>query len=116
MLPPPPPKPRRPRGRPPIHHSAGLNLVLPAQLFPQFASEGCQQGEKRLMLAVLQDAIDVVIKCSARTDARARQLFAETASWISSEDDVSFFSFLNVCDTLGLSASCLRRALSRFLR
>src|SRR5689334_14070432 len=49
-----PPKPRRPRGRPPIHLSASLNLVLPSQLFPEFPPEGRVPGERRLMLAVLE--------------------------------------------------------------
>jgi hypothetical protein len=105
-------EPRR-RGRPPIHLSASLNLVMPSQFFPEFSGEGCMPGEKRLMLAVLKDAIDILLKYRDRGDPRSRRLYAETVTWILSDDGESPFSFLNVCETLGLNASCLRRGLAR---
>ena len=107
------PKPPKPRGRPPIHLSASLNLVLPAQLFPEFASEGCLSGEKRLMLAVLKDAIDIFLKHAESSEPRTQRLFLETVEWIRSDDALAPFSFLNVCEALGLSPSCLRRGLLR---
>jgi len=110
---PPAPKPPKRRGRPPIHLSASLNLVLPAQLFPEFAAEGCLSGEKRLMLAVLKDAIDIFLKHGDSTEPRTRRLYLETVEWIRADDGGAPFSFLNVCETLGLSPSCLRRGLAR---
>jgi hypothetical protein len=110
---PPPPRPPKRRGRPPIHLSASLNLVLPSQLFPEFSGEGCLPGEKRLMLAVLKDAIDIFLKHGRSAEPRTHRLFVETADWIVSDDATSPFSFLNVCETLGLSPSCLRRGLTR---
>jgi hypothetical protein len=111
----PPPKPRRRRGRPPIHLSASLNLVLPCQLFPQFPADTSRSGEKRLMLAVLQDAIDVLMKHAQATEPRDRHLYLETVEWIRSDDSEWPFSFVNACDALGLSVSCLRRGLGRLL-
>ena len=102
-------KPRRRPGRPPIHLSASLNLVMPSQFYPQFPSEATLPGEKRLMLAVLTDAVDILLKGDGR-DARSRRLLVETAQWIGANDEGPF-SFVNVCETLGLSASCLRRGL-----
>jgi hypothetical protein len=115
-MPPPVPKERRRRGRPPIHLSASLNLVMPSQLFPEFPGEGCMQAEKRLLLAVLQDAIDIVLKHAAAENARERRLFEETIAWIRSDETRAPFDFLNVCDALDLSPSCLRRGLDRLLR
>src|SRR4029077_2498850 len=83
--PPSPPKPRRPRGRPPIHLSASLNLVLPSQLFPEFPGEGRLPGERRLMLAVLQDAIGILVKHRNATVPCARVLYCETAAWVRSD-------------------------------
>jgi len=103
------PKPRRRPGRPPIHLSASLNLVMPSQFYPQFATEATLPGEKRLMLAVLADAVDIFLRGDSR-DARRRRLLVETAQWIRADDDGPF-SFVNVCETLGLDASCLRRGL-----
>src|SRR5207302_5968364 len=110
-LPPPPPKPPKRRGRPPIHLSASLNDVLPSQLFPEFPGESCLSGAKRLMLAVLSDAIDIFVKHGTKVDARSRRLFAETVDWILADDTTSTFSFINICETLRLSPSCLRRGL-----
>ena len=106
-------RPRRPRGRPPIHVSASLNLVLPAQLFSEFPGDGVLPGEKRLMLAVLEDAIATVVKHRSAIDPRARRLLAETAGWLASSDIESPFSFVNVCETLGLDPSYLRRGIAR---
>ena len=106
-------KPRRRRGRPPIHLSASLNLVMPSQLFPEFPGEGCMQAEKRLMLAVLEDAIDIVLKHGASERERDRRLYAETVAWLQSDATGAPFDFVNVCEALDLSASCLRRGLAR---
>jgi hypothetical protein len=113
--PPAPPKPRRPRGRPPIHLSASLNLLLPSQLFPEFPSEGRVPGERRLMLAVLKDAIGILVKHRDASEHCARVLYCETAAWVLSDDTEWPFSFVNVCEAIGFSPSCVRRGLSRFL-
>ncbi|HJQ84526.1 MAG TPA: hypothetical protein VKA21_10645 [Candidatus Binatia bacterium] len=101
------------RGRPPIHLSASLNLVLPEQLFPEFPPEGCMPGEKRLMLAVLKDAIDVFLKHAGSRDPRTRRLFLETEAWLFGDDGDAPFSFVDICECLGLSPSCIRRGLAR---
>src|SRR5690349_23054823 len=82
-LAPPPVKPRRPRGRPPIHVSAALNHLLPSQLFTPPCPYA--EGERRLMLAVLEDAIGIFLRHRKSGDARSCRLFAETAEWIASE-------------------------------
>jgi len=107
------PKPPKRRGRPPIHLSASLNLVMPEQYYPEFRGEGCLPGEKRLMLAVLHDAIDILLKHGDRRDVSGRRLYVETADWIRSEDAESTFSFVNVCETLGLDPSCVRGGVMR---
>ena len=112
-MPPPAAKERKRRGRPPIHLSASLNLVMPSQLFPEFPGEARMQAEKRLMLAVLQDAIDIVLKHAAAESARDRRLYADTVTWIRSDETGAPFDFLNVCEALDLSPSCLRRGLAR---
>ena len=113
--PPTPPKPRRPRGRPPIHLSASLNLVLPSQLFPEFPAQGRMPGERRLMLAVLEDAIGILVKHRDASEQCARVLYHETAAWVRSDETEWPFSFVNVCEAIGFSPSCVRRGLSRFL-
>jgi hypothetical protein len=109
-----PPKPPRPRGRPPIHLSASLNLLLPSQLYPR--STPYPEAERRLMLAVLEDAIGIFLRHRRAASARDCRLFAETAQWIASDDDESPFSFLGVCEVLGLEPVGLRHGLARCRR
>src|SRR5262245_27264137 len=105
----PPAKPRRPRGRPPIHLAASLNLVLPSQLVPEFPGPGRVPGERRLMLAVLTDAVAILAKHRKASEGRRRLLYQETAAWVRSDDASWPFSFVNVCEAIGFSPSCVRR-------
>jgi len=109
----PPPPPRR-RGRPPIHLSLSLNLVMPSQFFPE-AGDGPAPGEKRLMRAVLKDALELLFKWDGTEDRRGRRLLAESQRWLGSDDTRWPFSFLNVCDALGLDPSCVQKRLARCL-
>ena len=107
----PPPPPRRRRGRPPIHLSLSLNLVMPSQFFPE---RGDGPGERRLMRAVLKDALAVLFKYDATQDRRGQRLLAEAQHWLESDDADWPFSFVNVCDALGLDPSCVRERVARY--
>ena len=87
---------------------------MPSQFFPE-RGDGPQPGERRLMRAVLVDALELLFKCEAAQDARGRRLFAETERWLASDDTRWPFSFLNVCDALGLVPSCVRKGVARCL-
>ena len=43
-----------------------------------------------------------------------RQLFAEALEWVDSADKTWLFSFENICDTLEIDPSYVRRGLSRW--
>ena len=105
------PPPRRRRGRPPIHLSLSLNLVMPSQFFPE---GGDGPGERRLMRAVLKDALAVLFKYDATQDRRGQRLLAEAQLWLESDDTDWPFSFVNVCDALGLEPSCVRERVARY--
>ena len=67
-----------------------------------------RSGESRLMLALLQDGIDCYLRYLPARDEKDRELFTETERWIFEREIDGIFSFESVCDTLGVSASCLR--------
>lgn len=95
--------------------SAGVRFepetVMPAQLFD--AAIGANlQPEKRLMLAVLEDAVALYQRHLLSTRPHERQDFDETTAWIWSEDRMWPFSFLNVCDHLDLNADRIRGGLT----
>jgi hypothetical protein len=103
-------RPRRRVGRPPIEES--IELVMPTQ-FHAPASESWWPGEKRLMLAVLTDAIEVLLKGPGVNGPRRRNLYEETASWFAGEAPEWPFSFFNVCAVLGLDEGAVRSAVGR---
>ena len=63
-------------------------------------------GTKALMLAVLEDAIRSYLS----TEVRAR---SEAEGWVTSRQRRSVFSFIVVCETLGLEPKAVRVALRR---
>ena len=102
---------RRPRvGRPPIEES--IEFVMPVQ-FHTPASEAWWPGEKRLMLAVLTDAIDILLKGPGVNDPRRTTVFEETVAWFTRDDADWPCSFVNVCDALGIDARAVRDAIRR---
>jgi hypothetical protein len=64
--------------------------------------------ERRLMVAVLTDAIECFQKNLSASNSRRRRLFIEAEMWIRSEDITWPFSFRNICDILGVDADALR--------
>jgi hypothetical protein len=110
LVPATPDAPRRRPGRPPVE--LGLNLVMPVQFFAD-AGATFRTGEKRLMLAVLADAIHILLRDAAAPGRRRQQLFVEAESWLGSEDGTWPFSFVNVCEALGLNPSYVRQRLAR---
>jgi hypothetical protein len=87
------------------------DALLPAQFYAAFRGGSAVRGEKRLMLAVLEDALDCYQKYAFARDVHGRQLFDESNDWIGSSNRAWFFSFENICETLGINPEYLRRGL-----
>ena len=88
------------------------DTVLPSQFFGALREKGFIEGEKRLMAAVLADAVDVYMKQAFAADSKARNLFLDAEAWLfGDEPGPWFFSFHNICDMLGLEAEYIRRGL-----
>ncbi|MDX2167309.1 MAG: hypothetical protein SF182_09605 [Deltaproteobacteria bacterium] len=69
-------------------------------------------GEKRLMLAVLQDAFETYRKYMLAQDRVGRALFDEAAAWIASTRNDGLFSFEHITETLEIEPSYFRRSLA----
>jgi hypothetical protein len=87
------------------------DALLPAQFYAAFRGGSGVRGEKRLMLAVLEDALDCYQKYALCRDGHGQQLFEEAHSWITSNDRGWFFSYENICETLEINPEYLRRGL-----
>jgi hypothetical protein len=65
-------------------------------------------GERRLLLAVLEDGIRTLLKCAEATRGRALNLHREALSWLTADDATYVFAFENICDVLGIDPARLR--------
>jgi hypothetical protein len=93
------------------------DMVLASQFFGALRQGGFIEGEKRLMAAVLADAVDCYIKHAFNTERRAQHMFLEAEAWISADGPMPwFFSFNNICDMLGLEPEYIRRGLLEWRR
>ena len=90
------------------------DAILPAQFFQSLRSKGRFDGERRLMIAVLEDAVNCFMKQLHATDPKARQLFLDAEEWITAEDRTWFFAFENVCETLDLNPDYVRAGLFKW--
>lgn len=86
------------------------DTILPAQFY---AGRGSRQldPERRLMLAVLEDAILVYQRRADWRDHRARRQREDAQQWLWSDDRTWLFSCANICDLVGLDVDYLRRGL-----
>src|SRR5262245_55142475 len=69
---------------------------------------GVMVGERRLMAAILTDALECFQKNLARRVPKQRRLFRDAEQWIQSDERQWVFSFRNICDVLGIDAHALR--------
>ncbi len=83
-------------------------------MIEDLTKETIRDGEKRLMLAVLENATEDFQKYALATDARGKQLFQEAQDWILDTDDPSFFSFENICEHLRLDPQYMRHGFMRW--
>jgi len=93
---------------------AGLfqpDTLLPSQYFARVRRRNEFDGERRLMIAVLEDAVDVYRKQAGAKDARGQVLFREAEEWLEDRDRTWLFSFENICDVLDIDSSYVRRGL-----
>jgi len=90
------------------------DALLPAQFYAAFRGGSAVRGEKRLMLAVLQDALDCFQKYAFAKDSHGRQLFADASDWIGCEDRDWYFSFENICETLEINPAYLRQGVQQW--
>jgi len=79
-------------------------VLLPEQATPRRALD----PERRLMLAVLREAVLAYLAGEVRT---TRAGMIEIEAWFGSDDTSWPYSFGNLCDALGLDCTAVRRAL-----
>jgi len=87
------------------------DTLLPSQYFDRIRRKASADGERRLMVAILEDAVDVYRKQAGARDRKRRQMFEDAEAWIGSPDKSWIFSYENICEVLGIDAGYLRKGL-----
>ncbi|HTN70318.1 MAG TPA: hypothetical protein VMO00_04445 [Methylomirabilota bacterium] len=90
------------------------DTLLPDQYLDTFRRKFHLEPEKKLMLAVLEDAIACFQKYIFARDGKGKLLFQETEEWVLDGNVDWLFSFANVCDTLSFDPDYLRRGLLKW--
>jgi hypothetical protein len=70
-----------------------------------------REGEERLMLAVLESAVEDFQKYVLARKPSGKKLFQQAEEWFLEKDSDELFSFENICDTLGLHPDPIRKGL-----
>ncbi|MGH8011982.1 MAG: hypothetical protein ACREQ4_05745 [Candidatus Binataceae bacterium] len=90
------------------------DTLLPIQYFEAMRKKHLLEGEKRLILSVLEDAVECFMKCIDSSTSKGQRLFRDADEWIGLEDKLWVFSFDNVCDMLDINPDYMRRGLKQW--
>ncbi|HEY2987277.1 MAG TPA: hypothetical protein VGL11_06100 [Candidatus Binatia bacterium] len=91
------------------------DVLLPTQYLATTTSKTYREPEKKLMLAVLEDAIWCFQNgLLARDNKKKRGLSSEAEEWIMEEEGDQLFSFNEICELLTLNPKYIRKHLLRW--
>ena len=103
-----------------LENSAIAGMMIPDALTPgQYydgirADDACVRPIKRLMLAVLEDAMRCYQTYANARSRVQRRLFVEAEGWLMDRRGDGAFAFETVCETLGIDPRYLREGLRRW--
>jgi hypothetical protein len=87
------------------------DTLLASQYFDRIRRSAELDPERRLMFAVLEDAVSVCLKHAGTTDPGRQALLLEAEEWIADRDASWLYSFENICSVLDLEPDYIRRGL-----
>lgn len=87
------------------------DTLLPIQYFEAMRRKHLLEGEKRLILSVLEDGIECFMKYIDSPTNKGQKLFHDAEEWINLYDKKWVFSFDNVCEMLDIDANYMRNGL-----
>lgn len=85
--------------------------VLPIQFHEVWQCGSGKSPARELAASVVAQAALDIEKCRESQQGRKRRIYREAYNWVASDDRSWPYSFLNLCDTLGLSPGFLRARL-----
>lgn len=93
------------------------DALAPYQFSATFKRSQYLDPEKRLLAALLEDAVSSLTFNKPRYSRRQQKDFTEAHAWVNEKADSEWiFSFVNVCEALGMDANYLRKGLNEWAR
>jgi hypothetical protein len=92
------------------------DTLLPVQYNEIMRRRSVLEGEHKLMVAVLEDAVECYLKHMNAKSRRRRLLFYEVQNWMNAKNRVGLFSYQTLCEMLGIDAKALKAALESRLK
>jgi hypothetical protein len=90
------------------------DALVSTQYFEQLRRKTIWEPEKRLMLAVFEDAVKCFQDNLLEQSGRRQKSFAEVEEWILAKEGDWIFSFENICEVLGFNPDYVRQGLLRW--
>jgi hypothetical protein len=87
------------------------DVFLPSQFYGTGNLSRKLEGEKRLMIAVLKDAVECLDKYRDARSSSGRSHYLNALEWVEDKRTDWLFSFTNICDLLGFDPDYMREVL-----
>jgi hypothetical protein len=87
------------------------DIFLPSQFYGAGGLSRKLEGEKRLMIAILKDAVECLEKYRGARSSSGRINYQNAIDWVEDTGTEWLFSFTNICDLLGFDPHYLREEL-----
>jgi hypothetical protein len=87
------------------------DTFLPSQFYGTRGLLRQLEGEKRLMIAILKDAVECLDKYRDARNDIGRCQYENALEWVQDKSTEWLFSFTNICDLLGFDPDYLRQVL-----
>ncbi len=87
------------------------DIFLPSQFYGTGGLSRQLEGEKRLMIAILKDAVECLDKYRVARNSTGRGHYENALEWVQDKSTEWLFSFTNICDFLGFDPDYLRGVL-----
>jgi hypothetical protein len=89
------------------------DIFLPSQFYGAGGLSRKLEGEKRLMIAILKDAVECLDKYRDARTSSGRGHYLNALEWVQDGSTDWLFSFTNICDLLGFDPDYLREVLMK---
>lgn len=87
------------------------DTCLPSQFWGNRGLSRQLEGEKRLMIAIMKDAVECLEKYRNARNSAGRELYQNALEWIEDQGTGWLFSFTNICGLLGFDPDYMREFL-----